>query len=144
MQMLLSRREFLINGSAALGSLSVNRVFAASPGWKPGGRPNLVFGVVSDTHLRTARDGRSVDRNYTDRYFLAALQYFRRQNVDAVVHLGDMANNGQVEAMQFHADAWRKVFPKDRGIGGRKVERLFVTGNHDVDQIHEVHGTADR
>lgn len=133
MQMLLSRREFLINGSAALGSLSVNRVFAASPGWKPGGKPNLVFGVVSDTHLRTAWDGKSVDRNYTDKYFLAALRYFRSRNVDAVMHLGDMANNGQVEAMQFHADAWRKVFPMERGADGRTVVRLFVTGNHDVE-----------
>ena len=133
MQMLLSRREFLINGSAALGSLSVNRVFAASPGWKPGGKPNLVFGVVSDTHLRTAWDGKSVDRNYTDKYFLAALRYFRSRNVDAVMHLGDMANNGQVEAMQFHADAWREVFPDDRGADGRKVERLFINGNHDVE-----------
>ena len=133
MQMLLSRREFLINGSAALGSLSVNRVFAASPGWKPSGKPNLVFGVVSDTHLRTAWDGKSVDRNYTDKYFLAALRYFRSRNVDAVMHLGDMANNGQVEAMQFHADAWRKVFPMERGADGRTVVRLFVTGNHDVE-----------
>ncbi len=129
----VSRRGFLVGGVAAFGSLFGRRLFAAPPGWKHGGIPNLVFGVVSDTHLRTARDGRSVDRNYTDKYFLAALQYFRRQNVDAVVHLGDMANNGQVEAMQFHADAWRKVFPKNRGIGGRKVERLFVTGNHDVE-----------
>gem|GEM_PF-3804080 len=61
--MLLSRREFLINGSAALGSLSVNRVFAASPGWKPGGTPNLVFGVVSDTHLRTANKGNGIGAN---------------------------------------------------------------------------------
>lgn len=118
---------------AAFGSLSVNRLFAAPSGWKHGGKPNLVFGVVSDTHLRTAWDGKSVDRNYTDKYFLAALQYFQRRNVDAVMHLGDMANNGQVEAMQFHADAWRKTFPDDQGADGRKVTRLFVTGNHDVE-----------
>ena len=88
---------------------------------------------MSDTHLRTAWDGKSVDRNYTDKYFLAALRYFRSRNVDAVMHLGDMANNGQVEAMQFHADAWRKVFPMERGADGRTVVRLFVTGNHDVE-----------
>ena len=102
-------------------------------GWKHGGKPNLVFGVVSDTHLRTAWDGKSVDRNYTDKFFLAALRYFKSRNVDAVMHLGDLANNGQVEAMQFHADAWRKVFPNDQGADGRKVTRLFVTGNHDVE-----------
>ena len=120
---------------AALGfsALPGGRLFAAPSGWKPKGKPNLVFGVLSDTHLRTAWNGRSVDRNYTDQYFAAALKHFREQNVDAVMHLGDMANNGQVEAMQFHADAWRKVFPMDRGIDGRRVERLFVTGNHDFD-----------
>lgn len=127
----ISRREFLFGAAAfALGGW---RLFAMPPGWKHGGKPNLVFGVLSDTHLRTAWDGKSVDRNYTDKYFLAALRYFRSRNVDAVMHLGDMANNGQVEAMQFHADAWRKVFPMERGADGRTVVRLFVTGNHDVE-----------
>ena len=130
-----TRRAFIGRALAALGfaALPCGFLFAAPKGWKHGGKPNLVFGVVSDTHLRTAWNGRSVDRNYTDRYFAAALKHFREQNVDAVMHLGDMANNGQVEAMQFHADAWRKVFPMDRGIDGRRVERLFVTGNHDVE-----------
>ena len=131
MPLSISRREFLCGGAAfALGGW---RVFASPPGWKPQRSPNLVFGVLSDTHLRTAWDGKSVDRNYTDKYFLAALRYFRSRNVDAVMHLGDMANNGQVEAMQFHADAWRKVFPMERGADGRTVVRLFVTGNHDVE-----------
>lgn len=79
----MKRREFL-TGAAAFG-LGGWRLFAAPPGWKHGGKPNLVFGVVSDTHLRTALDGKSVDRNYTDRYFLAALQHFRKQKVDAVM-----------------------------------------------------------
>ena len=130
-----TRREFLKESLSALGFLALpgGWLFASPPGWKPKGKPNLVFGVVSDTHLRTAWDGKSVDRNYTDKYFLAALRYFRSRNVDAVMHLGDMANNGQVEAMQFHADAWRKVFPMERGADGRTVVRLFVTGNHDVE-----------
>lgn len=130
-----TRRAFIGRALAALGfaALPGGFLFAAPKGWKHGGKPNLVFGVLSDTHLRTAWDGKSVDRNYTDKYFLAALRYFRSRNVDAVMHLGDMANNGQVEAMQFHADAWRKVFPRDIGMDGRKVERLFVTGNHDVE-----------
>ena len=131
----ISRREFLKGGLGALGfaALPGGSLFAAPAGWKHNDKPNLVFGVVSDTHLRTAWDGKSVDRNYTDKYFLAALRYFRSRNVDAVMHLGDMANNGQVEAMQFHADAWRKVFPMERGADGRTVVRLFVTGNHDVE-----------
>ena len=50
-----SRREFL-SGAAAI-AFGGWRLFAAPPGWKHGGKPNLVFGVVSDTHLRTRAMG---------------------------------------------------------------------------------------
>lgn len=68
----MTRRDFIGNALAALGfsALPGGFLFAVPPGWKPKGKPNLVFGVVSDTHLRTAWDGKSVDRNYTDKYFL--------------------------------------------------------------------------
>ena len=124
------RRGFL-SGAAAFG-LGGWRLFAAPPGWKPCGTPNLVFGVLSDTHIRTNHYGKR-DKNYTDRHFISALNCFRERNVDAVVHCGDMAHCGQVEEMQFHADAWRQVFPDDRGGGGHKVARLFVAGNHDME-----------
>lgn len=121
-----SRRAFLA-GAAALG-FGGWRLFAAPPGWKHGGKPNLVFGVISDTHLRT-RHGASgkPGKNWPNRHLAAALRYFKSQNVDAVVHCGDMAHRGQVEEMQFHANVWRKVFGKDAPV------KLFVTGNHDRD-----------
>ena len=28
-------------------------------------------------------------------------------------------------------DAWRRVFPGGKGAGGRKVQKLFICGNHD-------------
>ena len=71
----ISRREFL-SGAAALG-LGGWRLFAAPPGWKHGGTPNLVFGVVSDTHLRTANKGNGIGANWPDKYFAAALEYFK-------------------------------------------------------------------
>ena len=108
------------------------RLFAAPLGWKPDKEPNLVFGVISDTHVRANRKG-TFAGDSPRRYLDAALGYFCRQNVDAVVHLGDMAHNGQVEAMKLHAEAWRKAFPGDRADDGRPVTRLFVTGNHDVE-----------
>ena len=122
----ISRREF-ISGAAAFGLVGW-RLFAAPPGWKHGGKPNLVFGVISDTHLRT-RHGASgkPGKNWPNRYLAVALRYFKSQNVDAVVHCGDMAHRGQVEEMQFHANVWRKVFGKDAPV------KLFVTGNHDSD-----------
>ena len=118
-----SRREFLI-GAAAFW-LGGWRLFAVPPGWKRVGNPNLVFGVISDTHLRTANKGNGIGANWPDKYFAVALEYFKKQNVDAVVHCGDMAHRGQVEEMQFHANVWRRVF------GEQGPVKLFVTGNHD-------------
>ena len=123
--MKLSRRGFL-SGTAAFG-LGGWRLFAAPPGWKHGGKPNLVFGVISDTHLRTANKGNGIGANWPDKYLAAALEYFKKQNVDAVAHCGDMAHRGQVEEMKFHANVWRKVFGKKGPV------KLFVTGNHDRD-----------
>ena len=52
----MTRRDFIGNALAALGfsALPGGCLFVAPPGWKHGGSPNLVFGVISDTHLRTS------------------------------------------------------------------------------------------
>jgi len=121
-----SRREFL-SGAAAL-AFGGWRLFAAPPGWKHGGTPNLVFGVISDTHLRTGVKSENLGANWPDKYFVAALRYFKDCNVDAVVHCGDMAHRGQTREMEFHARAWHRVF-RD----GREPVKLFVAGNHDVE-----------
>ena len=131
MNLKVSRREFLKDSLAALGFVALpgGFLFAAPEGWKPGKKPNLVFGVLSDTHLRTR--GGPIGRpglNWPDKYFRNALEYFKRRGVDAVVHCGDMAHRGQVEELQYHANAWNKVF----GPSGGPV-KLFVTGNHDTD-----------
>ena len=125
----ISRRDFLKSSLAVLGfaALPGGFLFAAPAGWKHGGKPSLVFGVVSDTHLRTAVKGNGIGANWPDKYFAAALEHFKKQNVDAVVHCGDMAHRGQVEEMQFHANVWRKVFGKQGPV------KLFVSGNHDRD-----------
>ena len=128
-EFLVTRAGFLKGLAAAFGA----RLFAAPPGWTPPGKANLVFGVVSDTHLRTTADGKYSKKYWSDKWFVAALRCFRDNNVDAVLHLGDMAHTGQVAEMEFHATAWRKVFPKDLAPDGHKVERLFVAGNHDLD-----------
>ena len=129
MKMPMTRLGFLKGLAAAFGT----RLFAAPPGWTPLGKPNLVFGVVSDTHLRTTADGKYSTKYWSDKWLVAALRCFRDNNVDAVLHLGDMAHTGQVAEMEFHAAAWRKVFPNDLAPDGHKVERLFVAGNHDLD-----------
>ena len=133
--MILSRRDFLTQSLAALGfaALPGGVLFAAPKGWKPEKPANLVFGVLSDTHLRTAVKGVRPGRNWSPKYFAAALEYFKARNVDAVVHCGDFAHRGQVEEMQYHANYWNKFFPGGMAPGGHRVEKLFVTGNHDVD-----------
>ena len=125
-----SRREFLI-GAAAFW-LGGWRLFAAPLGWKPPSKPNLVLGVVADTHLRTSPiDGNALDKDWTGIHFEAALRCFRERNVDAVIHCGDFAHLGQVFELEAHADIWRKVFPENRASDGHEVARLFVTGNHE-------------
>lgn len=130
----VSRLDFLKGGVASLGfgAFGAGRVFAAPPGWKPMGTPRLVLGVVSDTHLRTRKSRKPTARWWPDTFLRAALGHFRSANVDAVVHCGDMANYGEVEAMRMHADVWNEVFPGGRAADGHVVEKLFITGNHDV------------
>lgn len=125
----MTRLGFLRGLAATFGA----RLFAAPPGWTPPGKANLVFGVVSDTHLRTTADGKYSKKYWSNKWLVAAFRCFRDNNVDAVLHLGDMAHTGQIAEMAFHAAAWRKVFPKDLAPDGHKVERLFVAGNHDLD-----------
>ena len=132
----MNRREFLQGMFAALGftALPGGWLFAVPPGWKPKGKPNLVFGVISDTHLRTVhgKSGRP-GHNWPNKYFSAALEYFKSQNVDAVMHCGDFAHRGQVEEMRFHADVWNRIFPGNLAPDGHEVVKLFITGNHDTE-----------
>ena len=128
------RREFVKESLASLGFLALpSGLFAAPTGWKPTKKPNLVLGVLSDTHLRTMPTSGRMDMGWSDKYLARALAHFRDDNVDAVVHCGDFAHLGQVEEMQFHADAWHRAFPGNRAPDGHEVVKLFVTGNHDLE-----------
>jgi predicted phosphodiesterase len=125
----MTRHEFLKGALAALGfaALPGGIAFAAPRGWKPEKAPNLVFGVVSDTHIRTDWSGEKPSWRFPIKYFRSALEYFKAANVDAVVHCGDFAHRGMAASIQFHADAWREVFGKHGG-----PVKLFVSGNHDI------------
>ncbi|MBQ8113959.1 MAG: metallophosphoesterase [Kiritimatiellae bacterium] len=131
----VSRMGFLKSALSALG-VGVGggwRVFAAPPGWKPPKNPNLVFGAVSDTHLAAAALSGKPRKGWIHTYFRNALSYFRDQNVDAVVHCGDLAHRGMISELQYHANVWKNVFPGNRAPDGHVVEKLFVNGNHDTD-----------
>ena len=134
----IDRRGFLRGTAAAalLGAFSGRRLFAAPPGWKPSGAPRLTFGVMSDSHYYLSSSfsgGYHLADNTSDVWVLNALKYFRSRNVDAVMHCGDIANYGLKEEMQLMANSWFSVFPNNRASDGHEVVKLFVPGNHDVE-----------
>lgn len=121
-------RRFFIGRCASFGAFGGLRLSAA-PLWVPSGKPKVKFGVVSDVHIRAYAGTENCRQGCA--YFRHALEWFRSQGVDGVMITGDITDNGFVEQFQAFADTWFEVFPGDRAPDGRKVEKLFVFGNHD-------------
>lgn len=115
---IIDRREFLLS-SGAFAS-------AAAFGMVPTAGLRLKVGIVSDTHIQDEASAR---------HFEKALRYFRDCGVDAVMHVGDISDWGLVSAWRYAAEAWQRVFPGDKMPDGRKVVKLFTTGNHDFEGI---------
>lgn len=111
---MVKRREFL---SLALSAS------ALAPSIAAGAEP-VAIGLLSDIHVGDEKQAE---------VFRKALAFIAKRNPDAVVIAGDMANNGFVWQYELVAAAWEKVFPGDRGPDGRKVAKVFVNGNHDVE-----------
>lgn len=126
----ISRREFS-KGAAGLfgwglfsGGLCGCRQLCGEAG------PRLRLGVISDIHIcLVRRKGRDVYNG--EDMFRAALEWFRDQGVDGVAISGDLSDQGLVEELAAVGRTWRAVFPGDRAPDGRRVEKLFVYGNHD-------------
>ena len=114
----MTRRDFL-GALAASGACGGCR----APWWfdEP---PRLRFGVISDLHVTLPET--------TDR-FRRALAYFRDRGADAVMVAGDMSDWGLRSGFKYVAETWCDVFPDNRAPDGRRVEKLFITGNHDHD-----------
>ena len=127
----MNRRSFIRN-SMSLAALSFCRpgvAFAAPHGEHLKGTPNLIFGLLSDIHVRLIPGKNGV---YFTEFFKKSLELFRDNGADAVVAAGDLINSGVADEFQAFADTWFSVFPDDKAPDGRKVERIFVCGNHDV------------
>ena len=120
----VSRRGFLGGLCAGLGALVLPAdAFGA-------GVPDLKLGVVSDVHVGADGGGHAIDM---DRRFEGALRWFDAQGVDAVMVPGDIAHSGLIGELTRFAKIWDAAFPNGRGADGRPVEKLFVTGNHDLE-----------
>ena len=118
---MITRREFIVGASLASSVYSLKELAV-------GAKPNLCVGILSDVHINH-------ERLPTLR---RALEFFRDRNVDAVMIAGDLSTRGQIQELKLLADVWLEVFPGDRRPDGTEVERLFITGNHDVDgHVHK-------
>ena len=122
----------MINRRGFLGSLASCAAFAGGPMLavsaetvKKFGKPDLRFGVLSDVHLYWSSAS-------TAKHLKIALEHFREADVDAVLIAGDIATSGRIPELKVCAKTWQEVFPDNRGRDGRKVEKLFIAGNHDV------------
>ena len=138
MSAVISRRWF-IGGAASFGAFGGCRFLQR--GGLASGVPKLRFGVVSDIHINCrAKPGESETARGNELTFVRTLEWFRDQGVDGVVVAGDMADQGVVDQLHIVAEAWNRVFPGDRAPDGRKVERLFVYGNHDMGGVPYARG----
>lgn len=88
--------------------------------------PKLIAGVLSDVHIHFAKP-------QTDSVFLKALEFFRAQDVDAMLITGDLINDGVEEELIRFTRIWNTVFPDDKGRKGKHVEKVFVYGNHEIE-----------
>ena len=132
--MKLTRREMLRGGLSALGFLALpGGLFAAPAGWKPPKKPNLVLGVMSDSHLRVGYDAVTPGRAFPLKYIQNAFKLFKRRNIDAFVHCGDAAHRGCVREWEFHKEALDDVFGKRGGPA-----RIVIVGNHELFEYAKV------
>ncbi len=125
----------LKGGLSALGFLALDGlpVFAAPAGFKPKGKPKLVFGILSDTHLQSGWDGVKPHGGFPLTYVTNAMKLFRDRDIDAFMHLGDAAHRGKNVEAQYHRDIFEKFFPHGKSPHGRRiVEKLVVVGNHEL------------
>ena len=126
----VSRRWF-IGGAASFGAFAGGRIFADELGLYRGPGAKLKVGVVSDIHV--LKDNYDSFLEGDTRHFEHALEYFRDRGADAVMICGDMADKGLTDQLMLVSKAWYKVFPDDKAPDGRRVEKLFVYGNHDLE-----------
>ena len=126
--MVTTRREFIKDSLTALGFIALpGGLFAAPPGWKPKPKPNLVFGILSDTHLMVnRRNGKTLYPTMSLDYIRNAFKYFKEKNIDAFVHLGDASHRGDIREWEFHKEVFEEVFGKNG------PPKIVVVGNHEL------------
>ena len=116
----MTRKDFIIGSVAGIGS-----VIASNVSFGGGGKRLLRFGILTDVHIHE-------DYKPSTDILEKELRWLDEQGVEAVVFPGDIANNGRVAELERFAAVWEKVFPAGAAADGRRVERVIVSGNHDL------------
>lgn len=116
----MMRRDFLKGTAAVAGMLHFRHVAGATFA----SEARLRIGIVSDVHLGAEGEESALEN---------ALSHFRAAGVDGVVVPGDIAHHGRLDQLRIFARCWYSAFPDGKGSDGRKVEPLFIYGNHDID-----------
>ena len=119
----MDRRDFLKTSVAATALASMDFPALASK-VKSYGKERLKVGILSDIH---------VTNKATKECFIKALNYFKERRVDAVMIAGDLINNGIMPEYRAVVEDWYSVFPDDKYPDGKKIERLIVHGNHEIE-----------
>jgi predicted phosphodiesterase len=117
----ISRKSFLAGMSATAWSMLHGKAAQA-------GESRLRLAIMSDVHIFRPGD-------WAEKRFKLALDWCRSCDVDGVLVAGDLTEEGYEEQLSMFAEMYFKAFPGDMGRDGRHVERLFVTGNHDIGEF---------
>ena len=112
----LSRRQFI-------GALSVAVPGLCWAGDPSKGAPSLRMGVMSDSHVTT--------NPATLEPLRRAFAYMAAQNVDIVLHAGDICDRGTMDELELVMQTWHACFRNGRNAAGGEVVPFFVFGNHD-------------
>lgn len=102
----------------------------------------LRVGILSDIHIASLNGKK--DNCVAVDMFEKALRYFRDRKADAVLIAGDMAHNGLRNELLAVGDAWRRVFPNNKRPDGGEVAKVFVYGNHDVQDVWQSISSAKK
>jgi len=96
----MDRREILKTACAAAATCGLPaRIWGAA---QMMGKPDLTFGVLSDTHVHVGPGDDPVKATQLLRH---ALEYFRDRHVDGVLVAGDMTDAGLETELRAFADA---------------------------------------
>jgi len=93
-----------------------------------GEEPLARFGLVSDVHLQT-------NNAHRIEMLRRSFSYFDQRRADGVVVCGDLTQDGLIDELLLFGRLWDEAFPCGRRSDGESVERLFVYGDHDVENF---------